>query len=256
MQISIVTPVYNEPRIQRTLNSILGQRCTHEIEIIVVDGNSTDETTEIIDKYAGDIDLLVQEPDEGTYDAMNKGIEHAAGDIVGILNADDRYQHAHVLQSVAQTFESDGAELCYGDLVYVDRDDRVVRYWKSGDYRAWRFYFGWMPPHPTVFVRKELYQQHGGFDLRFPIAADYEFLLRVLLTQEVSAAYIEDILVRMATGGQSNSSVRNIVQANKEVYRAWQKHDLRGGTQVPLLKPVRKPLQYIRADMLRRISAL
>jgi glycosyltransferase involved in cell wall biosynthesis len=245
MKLTIITPVFNEPRIRQTLESIRSQRDIPDLETIVVDGGSTDETPAIIDEYSDWIDTLISEPDDGVYDAMNKGIKRATGDIVGILNADDRYNDPNVLQRVVETFQKSGADLCYGDLVYVDDSDDVVRYWKSGSYSPKRFYLGWMPPHPTVFVRQDVYEQYGTFDLEFPIAADYEFLLRVLLNEDISTAYIDQVLVRMATGGQSNASVRNIVSANVEVYQAWRKHDLRGGIHVPILKPLRKIPQYL-----------
>jgi len=244
VKVSIVTPVYNEPRIRHTLESIQAQEGVPELKSIVVDGGSTDETTEIIDEYADQIDTLISEPDEGVYDAMNKGIDRATGDVVGILNSDDRYDGPHVLRTVLDAFEESDADLSYGDLVYVDDDDSVVRYWKSGDFRPRRFYYGWMPPHPTVFVRREVYEQYGRFDLDFPISADYEFLLRVLLKEGVSATYVDDVLVRMATGGQSDASIRNILYANLEVYRAWQKNGIRGGIHVPVVKPLRKIPQY------------
>ena len=244
MKVSIVTPVYNEPRIRHTLESILSQRDVPEMEIVVVDGNSTDVTPAIIEEYSDSIDVLIRESDEGVYDAMNKGIEHTTGDIVGILNADDRYHDSDVLRTVIRTFEGSEADLCYGDLVYVDDDDEVVRYWKSGEYRPRRFYFGWMPPHPTVFVRKSVYERFDHFDLDFPIAADYELLLRLLLRHDLSAGYINKVLVRMALGGQSNESVTNILKANLEVYRAWRKNGLHGGIHVPFVKPLRKIPQF------------
>jgi glycosyltransferase len=247
MQISIITPVFNEPRIQQTLESVRAQRNVSGVETIVIDGGSTDDTLSIIGEYSDWIDVLVSEPDNGVYEAMNKGIERASGEIVGILNADDRYQDTDVLQTVLETFEKTGTDLCYGDLVYVDDDDDVVRYWESGEYDRRRFYFGWMPPHPTVFVRRCLYERYGTFDPEFPIAADYELLLRMLLKEGVSAEYIDDVLVRMATGGQSNASLWNILKGNHEVYRAWRKHNLRGGIQAPLLKPLRKLPQYLRS---------
>jgi len=244
MKISVITPVYNEPRIRYTLESILSQRGVSEIEIVVVDGNSTDETSSIIEEYADSIDVLIREPDEGVYDAMNKGIKNATGDIVGILNADDRYQDDSILQSVIEAFETTEADLCYGDLVYVDDDDEVVRHWVSGTYRPRRFYYGWMPPHPTVFVKNEVYDRYDTFDLDFSIAADYELLLRLLLRHNLSATYIDDVLIRMATGGKSNESPMNVLKANVEVYKSWKKNGLSGGVHVPILKPLRKIPQF------------
>lgn len=246
LQITTITPVFNEPQIANALDSILAQEGISGLEIIVVDGNSDDETVDVLEEYRDAIDVLIREPDDGLYDAMNKGIERASHDIVGILNADDRYQDQHVLRDVVETFEETDADLCYGDLVYVDRDDEPVRYWKSGEYSPKRLYLGWIPPHPTVFVRKSVYEKVGKFDLQFSIAADYELLLRTLLCHDLKAAYLNRVLVRMRTGGQSNESVRNILRANAEVYRAWRKNDIRGGFLVPFLKPARKITQYIR----------
>lgn len=247
MKVSIITPVYNDPRIRRALESIHTQEGVPELESIVVDGGSTDKTTQVITEYTDQIDILISEPDRGVYDAMNKGIECATGDVIGILNSDDRYNGSHVLRTVLDAFEKTDADLSYGDLVYVDDNDSVVRYWESGEFRPQRFYFGWMPPHPTVFVKREVYEQHGRFDLDFPIAADYEFLLRILLKKGVTATYVDDVLVRMATGGQSNASVRNILQSNQEVYHALRKHDIRFGSHIPLVKPLRKIPQYFRS---------
>lgn len=248
MKISIVTPVYNEPRIRHTLDSIYSQEGVPELESIVVDGGSTDETTAILDEYADQIDTLISEPDDGTYDAMNKGIDCATGDVIGILNADDRYNGATVLRTVLDKFKQTDADLSYGDLIYVDDNDKVVRYWESGECTSRRFYFGWMPPHPTVFVRREVYDTYGTFDLDFSIAADYEFLVRVLLKNELSTTYMNATLVRMTIGGQSNASIRNIIASNIEVYRAWRKHDISGGLHVPIVKPLRKVPQYLRSE--------
>jgi len=246
MKVSIVTPVYNEPRIEHTLESILSQQGVPELEVIVVDGESTDETTEILDEYRDEMDSLISEPDDGVYDAMNKGIDRSTGDVIGILNADDRYQHPDVLRTVIDTFEEADTDICYGDLVYVDNDDSVVRYWQTGPYNPRRFYFGWMPPHPTVFTRKDVYDQYGQFDLDFDIAADYELLLRLLMKEELEAAYIDEVLVRMAIGGQSNQSLLSIFKSNLEVARSCQKHNIRAGPLIGVIKPLRKPLQYLK----------
>ena len=245
MKFSIVTPVYNDPRLKSTLESVLGQSDVSP-EIIIVDGQSTDETVSIIEEYQDLIDTLICEPDEGIYDAMNKGILRAKGDVVGVLNADDRFQDEFVLRDVRDKLNQTGADVCYADLVYVDEQDEVVRYWESGDYQPRRFYFGWMPPHPTFFVRRGFYDRYGMFDLEFSIAADYELMLRFLLKQGASAAYVDRVLVRMAEGGKSNESVRNIVVANKQVYKSWRKNNLRGGALSSVLKPLRKLGQFVR----------
>lgn len=243
MKLSIVSPVYNDPRIERAFQSVLSQNVVTP-EIVVVDGGSTDETVTVLDSYRDFIDHLIREPDHGVYHAMNKGIEVANGEVIGILNADDRYQDKSVLSDVVRTFKDSGVSTCYGDIVYVNERNEPVRVWRSGQYRPRRFYLGWMPPHPTFFVKRELYDRLGKFDLSFSIAADYELMLRYLVREGVSTTYIDRTLVRMESGGLSNRSVRNILRANAEVYRAWGKNDLRGGYLAPVIKPLRKVPQY------------
>lgn len=245
MKISIITPVFNDRRVGRALDSILSQRHGHELELIVVDAGSTDGTEEILRGYADRIATLISEPDTGIYDGMNKGIRHASGDVVGILNADDRYADSHVLRDVLNTFEHEATDACYGNLVYVNDSDEVARYWKSGAPGAAKWRWGWMPPHPTFFVRKRVYDQQGTFDLDFPIAADYELMLRLFLKRRIHVEYIDRVLVRMALGGASNGSVSNIIKANAEVARAWRHNNLSGGFLVPFLKPVSKVFQFV-----------
>lgn len=246
MKLSIVTPVYNDPRISRALDSILGQQYEGELELIVIDGGSGDPTLDVLQSYSNHITTLVSESDKGVYDAMNKGIRLATGDIVGILNADDRYYDSHVLRDVTDAFRDPKIDSCYGDLVYVDSRDRIIRNWKSGRYYPLKFYLGWMPPHPTFFVRKYLYEQYGGFDLRYPIAADYELMLRLILKQQISQKYIPRALVKMSLGGKSNRSPGNIIKANLEVWQAWRNNNLSFGYLVPLLKPAQKIMQFVR----------
>lgn len=245
MKISIITPVYNDPRVSRALDSILSQKYEGDLEIIVIDGGSDQPTLDVFERYRHHINILVSEPDQGVYDAMNKGIRLATGEVIGILNADDRYNDDQVLRNVAAVMRDPQIDACYGDLVYVNSKDRVVRYWKSGIYRPIKFYFGWMPPHPTFFVRKRVYEQYGLFDLSFPIAADYELMLRFILKHKIHVKYIPRVLVRMALGGKSNRSLGNIVKANLEVWRAWKKNNLSFGYFVPILKPARKLVQFI-----------
>lgn len=245
MRISIVTPVFNDPRVARALDSILSQRHEHELELIVVDAGSTDNTMKILDGYREGITTLISEPDDGIYDGMNKGVRLATGDIVGILNADDRYADELVLRDVLGTFSDSDTDACYGNLVYVNDNDEIVRYWKSGGHSAGKWRWGWMPPHPTFFVRRGIYERHGVFDLGFPIAADYELMLRLLFKERVRVEYLDRVLVRMALGGASNGSVSNIIKANQEVARAWRRNNLGGGFLVPFLKPASKVLQFV-----------
>ena len=200
----------------------------------------------MLERYRPHIATLVSEPDLGIYDAMNKGVARATGDIVGILNADDCYNDPNVLRDVVAAFHDPSVEVVYGDLVYVDAGDRVKRYWRSGEHRRWKWRLGWMPPHPTFFVRRSVYQRFGGFDLSFPIAADYELMLRLLMKHKIGVRYVSRVLVRMSAGGYSNRSVRNIIKANGEAYRAWRRNQLALGYLVPLLKPAQKISQFVR----------
>lgn len=245
MKISIVTPVFNDVRVARALESILSQRHKHDLELIVVDAASTDGTMEVLERYRDSITTLISEPDDGIYDGMNKGIRHATGDVVGILNADDRYADEYVLRDVAEAFADEAIQACYGNLVYVNHDDEIVRYWKTGDSGLRKWYWGWMPPHPTFFVRRSIYEDYGDFNLGFPIAADYELMLRLFVRQRIRVKYLDRVLVRMAMGGESNGSISNIIRANAEVARAWRFNGLRGGYLVPFLKPASKIFQYV-----------
>ena len=246
MKISIVVPVFNDVRVKRALESILAQQHDHELEIIVVDAGSTDGTFDILKAYKERLSVLISEPDEGVYDGMNKGIQRATGDIVGILNADDQYNDSLVIRDVAAVFCSEATDVCYGNQIFTTRAGRVIRYWKAGRFRRAKWYFGWMPPHPTFFVRRRVYERYGAFDLQYPIAADYELMLRFLFKHRTSVKYLNRVMVNMAPGGLSNRSVSAIVKANIEVARAWKNNNLQGGLFVPLLKPASKVFQYMR----------
>ncbi|MEW6671021.1 MAG: glycosyltransferase family 2 protein [Thermodesulfobacteriota bacterium] len=218
-----------------------------EIEHIVVDGASTDGTLVILEKFRNCFDRVISEPDGGIYDAMNKGITMASGNVIGILNADDFYPTPNVLESVAGVFEDPSIDSCYGDLVYVDPEntDRAVRYWRAGDYDAKRFYWGWMPPHPTFFVRRNVYEKYGLFNLDLGSAADYELMLRFLLKNMISTAYIPKVLVKMRTGGKSNASFMNRYRANRNDKLAWNVNNLQPYPWTFIFKPLRKISQFI-----------
>ena len=248
MKVSIITPVHNEPRVKRALDSIYRQRHSHEIETIVIDAKSTDETLALLQSYKNRIDILVSECDRGLYDGMNKGVGYATGEVVGILNADDCYADEDVLRDVINIFlKNPEIDVCYGDMIFLDDNARVTRYWRPGPHRRFKWYLGWRPPHPSFFVRKRIYQLYGCFNLDFPIASDYEFQLRLLLKNEIRYMYLDRTLVYMAPGGTSNGSIRNIIKANVEAGRAWKHNQLPGGIFVPMLKPLRQIRQFFRS---------
>lgn len=244
MKVSVVTPVLNDRRVGRALDSVLRQEHDRLLELVVIDGGSTDGTLDVLERYRDKI-VLMSEPDHGIYDAMNKGIERATGDIVGILNADDQYNGRFVLRDVAAAFDDPTVGACYGNLVYVNSKGQVVRYWKAGRSRRLKWHLGWMPPHPTFFVRKCVYQRHGLFNLGFPIAADYELMLRLIVKHKIPPAYLDRVLVKMAPGGNANRSALQVIKANLEVSRAWRVNRLRGGFLVPFLKPGQKVFQFL-----------
>ncbi len=221
MKISIITVCYNSVgTIEDTIKSVINQDYA-DLEYIIIDGGSTDGTLGIVGKYKDKIAKVFSEPDKGIYDAMNKGIKLASGDIVGIINSDDFYADNKVLSKVAHSI-STGADACYGDLAYVDRRDvsKQVRYWRAGSYNANKLFRGWIMPHPTFFVKKEIYERFGLFNLSFKIAADYELMLRFLL-KGISVAYIPETFVCMREGGHSAKSFKQRVSGWQEIKRAW-----------------------------------
>ncbi len=248
MKVSIITPSFNsEKTIEDTIKSVLDQTYK-DIEYIIIDGGSKDNTLKVIEKYKDKISKIISEPDKGLYDAMNKGIRLATGEIVGIINSDDLYASKDVIEIVVKTFEEKNVDCCWGDLVYVDRNDtsKIIRYWKSSEYREGKFKLGWHPPHPTFFVRKLIYEKYGVFNLDFPIAGDYELMLRFLEKYKISSCYIPKILVKMRIGGKSNKNISNIIKANLECYKAWKVNGLQIHPFIIFLKPFSKISQYFK----------
>ena len=246
MKISIITATYNSAAtVNDTLVSIRGQDHP-DVEHIIIDGGSRDNTLGIVSGFPH-VAKCVSEKDKGIYDAMNKGILLATGDVIGILNSDDIYTGPSVLSKVARAFEDPAVMTAYADLQYVHYDDldKVIRTWKTGSYRKKNFYYGWMPPHPTFFVRKEVYEQTGLFDLSLRSAADYEIMLRILLKHGIPARYIPGVIVKMRAGGMSNASLWNRLRANKEDRMAWKLNELRPYFFTLYMKPLRKIPQFI-----------
>jgi glycosyltransferase involved in cell wall biosynthesis len=229
-KLSIVTVCLNSARtIGNTLDSVNSQTCP-DIEHIVVDGGSTDGTQDLVRKRGLRVATMLSEPDRGIYDAMNKGAALATGDVVGFLNADDVFAGPQAAASIARAFSS-GIEACYGDVVYVSASDpsRVIRHWRSGEYRAGLCAKGWAPPHPTLYVKRGVFERHGGFDDRLRVAADFEFALRLLDVVGIRVRYIPEVLVRMRAGGVSNGSVKGVLRGHRDMAAALRKHGLPAG---------------------------
>lgn len=246
MKVSIITIAYNSAEtIEDTIQSVVSQDYS-DLEYIIIDGGSKDETLSIIERYKDKISKVVSEPDKGIYDAMNKGVAIASGELIGILNSDDIYADDRVISDIVGKIGDKDA--IYADLVYVDREhtDKVTRYWKSGEYTKGAFMKGWMPPHPTFFVRKTCYEKFGTYNLKLRSAADYECMLRMVHKHEVSLAYLPRVITKMRVGGQSNVTVNNRVKANQEDRMAWELNGLKPKFYTLYLKPLRKVGQFLK----------
>lgn len=247
MKISIITVTFNSAEtIEKTIQSVFNQSYKN-VEYIIVDGKSTDETLAIIETYKSHITKIVSEKDNGLYDALNKGIALATGDIIGILHSDDFYTDTNVLQLYADTFSKNDSDAVYSDLYYVDRINtaKIIRKWKSGSYKANSFLYGWMPPHPTFFVKSDCYKKFGNFNLQLKSAADYELMLRFIHKNKINISYLQYFTVKMRVGGKSNASVTNRVNANIEDRKAWEINNLKPYFFTLYFKPLRKIIQFL-----------
>lgn len=227
-RISIVTVTRNSAAtIEDTILSVATQSYPH-VEHMIIDGASTDGTLDIINRHRDKFSMMISEPDGGIYDAMNKGSRLATGDVVGFLNADDVYSNANVLGEIADTFEDATVDACYGDLVYMDESlSRVVRYWRSRPYRDGLFEKGWMPAHPTFFVRRAVFERCGDFDPAFRLQSDFDLAMRFLSICKIKSVYLPKVLVKMRLGGVTNRSMANVIKGNIEAYRICRKNGLR-----------------------------
>jgi glycosyltransferase len=245
VRISVITVTFNSAdTISETLASIRSQ--THpDIEHIVIDGASTDATLQVLDAHPREGRRVLSEPDSGIYDAMNKGLALASGDFVGFLNADDMLDTPDTLTSIASAAAKGDIDAVFGDLVYVrqDRPDTVLRHWRCGAFAASRLRFGWMPPHPTFYVRRSLLAQIGQFDTRLRIAADYDFMLRCLRLPGLRVAYVPQVLVKMRMGGVSNRSLQAMLHKSREDLDALRRNSV-GGVFALICKNLRKLPQF------------
>ena len=245
MKVSITTATYNSAQtLADTLASLEAQTYS-DIEYIVIDGASKHATLEVVKQYSTRVTRIISEPDKGIYDALNKGVAAATGDIIGFLHSDDLLAYPDAVADVVAQFNSSHCQADYGDLEYVSKTDisKVIRLWKRGDYTKQKLQLGWMPPHPTFYMKRELYEKFGGFDLNFRIAADYDSLLRYLWCNNVSLSYVPKVLTKMRVGGASNRSLSNIIKKTGEDIQAIKKNGLFWPTVV-LFKNLSKIPQF------------
>ena len=241
MKISVITAVYNRvATIGDALDSVRAQTWP-DVQHVVIDGASTDGTLEILQARRSEIAVLVSEPDKGIYDALNKGIARATGDVIGLMHSDDLYADERVLADVASAFSDPTVDAVYGDLDYVAQGDtsKVIRRWRSGEYAPALLSRGWMPPHPTLYVRRQVIEKWGAFDTSFRIAADYDAILRYFGQGKVRSAYVPRVMVKMRVGGESNRSMDRILRKSREDYRALKKNSA-GGIATLVWKNVSK----------------
>ena len=246
MKISLITVTYNsEKYLSQCIESV--QRQTYKnIEHIIVDGKSTDRTVSIIKNYESSISKWVSEPDKGMYDAINKGMAMATGDVIGLLNSDDMLYAEDVIENIVATFETENVDSIYGDLQYVDQEvtSRVFRTWKGKTYDRNLFRMGWMPGHPTFYIKKALIDKYGGYENHYFTAADYEFMARYLYKHKISSHYLPKLIVKMRRGGISNKNWIHRFRANRRDYLAMKINSIPLPFLVSILKPLSKIPQY------------
>ena len=240
-KVSIITACYNsEETIADAIYTVSSQ--TYEnIEHIIIDGASKDKTLEIINKNKGRISKIISEPDSGIYDALNKGIRNATGNIIAFMHADDIYMDNDVIKNAVELFNLENVDSIYADLQYVAKENlsKIIRHWESGKFSYSKLKKGWMPPHPTFLVKKEIYDRFGLFDTNFRIAADYDIILRFLGKYKITTAYLSQVMIKMRVGGASNRSLKNIIQKSKEDLRALRKNNM-GGFYTLFMKNITK----------------
>jgi len=245
MKISIITVCFNSQQtIRATIKSVLSQSYK-QVEYIIIDGASTDNTVKIIKEFSNSIDVFVSESDAGIYDAINKGISKSSGDVVGLLHADDVFDNKSVIDNVMGLFD-ENVDMIYGDINYVDRNDiyRVIRRWKSDSYKKGKFKWGWMPPHTGFFMKKSCYLKHGLYNLSLGSSADYELMLRMFELYNLKSKYIPLNITNMRVGGVSNSSFKNRWQANRNDKKSWKINGLKPFWFTLLIKPFIKIKQF------------
>lgn len=248
MKVSIITVVYNNAAtISSAIESVLKQTYDN-IEYIIIDGKSTDGTMDVVNTYKDKIDVIVSEKDKGLYDAMNKGVEIASGDLVGILNSDDFFYDENVIKTIAETFVANpDQDAVVGDIVFLNakNENKILRRYSSKRWKPNKFAWGYMPAHPSFFVKKEYYEQFGGYKLKYRIAADYELLIRFLLIHKINWNYIPLVTTKMRPGGNSTAGIKTTIKLNKEILEACKENGVTTNYLKIYSKYFFKPFEFI-----------
>ena len=248
MKVSLITVTYNSENYLEDCISSVVRQSHKDIEHIIVDNNSTDHTLDIIRKYESSITKWTSENDRGMYDAINKGIRMATGDILGILNSDDILVGDDVIESIVKVFEENNVDTVYGDLEYVSATDtnKIIRIWKGRPFKRYRFRYGWMPAHPTFYIKRTLIEKYGYYENHYYTAADYEFMARYLYKNKLSAYYLPKLIVKMRMGGLSNRSLYQRLRANRRDFLAMKRNNIPFAFFVAILKPLIKVTQFFK----------
>lgn len=247
MKVSIITVCYNSKEfIKDAIDSVISQTYS-DIEYIIIDGGSTDGTVDIVNSYGNMITRFISEKDKGIYDAMNKGLSHVTGEIVGILNSDDFYINNLIIEEIVSEFQKTNTDTLFADLIFVDRinTDKHVRYWKSKPYKEGSFFTGWHPSHPTFFVKNKFYQKFGGFDSSMKFAADFELMLRFIVKHHATTLYFPKPIVKMRMGGASTKGISNLIKQNIECVKSFKINGLKVSLFYPIIRLTPKLLQLL-----------
>lgn len=247
MKISIITATYNSASSISACIASINNQTYQNIEHIIIDGSSTDNTIDIANNTPSRITKIVSEQDKGIYDAMNKGIALATGDIIGILNSDDFLASDDILELIAKTFEQENCDAIFGNLDFVasNNTEKVVRKWKSSSFETGSFAKGWHSPHPTFYVRREIYEKYGTFDISLNVSADFEIMLRFLERYKIKAYYLDRIIVKMRYGGESTGSLRKILRGNLNIKKAFKKNKIKVSPFYPFIRLIPKLKEFI-----------
>ena len=250
MKVSIITVCYNSAEtIENAINSVLSQTYQN-IEYIIIDGGSDDGTLDLLAKYGSKLSKIISERDNGIYDAMNKGISLAAGDIIGILNSDDCYSDIDIINIIVDEFKHNDKDMLFADLMFVNKDNRILRYYSAKRFSPNKLKFGIMPPHPTLFVKKNIYDKYGLYRLDFKIAADYEIFVRFLLVNRLSYIYLDKYIIKMLVGGLSTSSLESKKIINQETIKALESNGIKANYWCISTKYVTKLLEIFKGRLL------